>query len=504
LDVAAWLAGLGLERYEPAFRENEIDLGILPSLTADDLKDLGIVIVGHRRKLLEAIAELKGGASIRGSVSPSPASAGSAAQRDAERRQLTVMFVDLVGSTALSAQLDPEDMRGVIRLYQNTVAGEIARFEGHIAKFMGDGVLAYFGWPRAHEEEAERATRAGLAVTEVVSRLKAPGGEPLQTRIGIATGLVVVGDLIGQGPAQEQAVVGDTPNLAARLQGTAEPGTVVIAESTRYLVGDLFVLRELEGQRFKGIAEPVTAFGVLGERTFESRFAARRTGGLAPIIARDQELALLMERWRQAKRGEGQMVLLSGEAGIGKSRIAEALTDALRAEPHFLLRYQCSPYHIDSALYPAIQQITHAAGVILGTPLDVCLDRLEALLARATDNIGEAGSLIASLIGLDGDSRYGALGLTPQQRRNQTLAVLVEQLIGLAGSQADALADRGRTLDRPDNAGVDRAGTRSHSDGPRFRVDHGTPDLRRLLRQPSGGHPLDTEPAGSRGDPVDH
>jgi predicted ATPase/class 3 adenylate cyclase len=350
----------------------------------------------------------------------------------AERRQLTVMFVDLVGSTALSAKLDPEDMRGIIRLYQNTVAGEIARFEGHIAKFMGDGVLAYFGWPRAHEDEAERATRAGLAVAEAVSRLKAPGGEPLHTRIGIATGLVVVGDLVGQGAAQEQAVVGDTPNLAARLQCAAEPGTVVIADSTRHLIGDLFLLRELGAQSFKGIAEPVSAFAVLGEHAVESRFAARRTGSMAPIVARDQELALLMERWRQAKSGEGQMVLLSGEAGIGKSRIAEALIDALRAEPHFLLRYQCSPYHIDSALYPAIQQITHAAGFVPGDAMDIRLDRLEALLAKATDDVGEAAPLIARLIGLDAEFRYGALALTPQQHRKRTLAVLVNQLTGPA------------------------------------------------------------------------
>jgi class 3 adenylate cyclase/predicted ATPase len=432
VEIAAWLADLGLERYEPAFRENEIDLGILPSLTADDLKDLGVAIVGHRRKLLEAIAGLKA-ASAGVSVAPSSGLAGAAPQRDAERRQLTLMFIDLVGSTALSAKLDPEDMRGVIRLYQNTVAGEIARFEGHIAKFMGDGVLAYFGWPRAHEDEAERAVRAGLAVTKSVSRLQAAGAEPLQTRIGIATGLVVVGDLVGEGAAQEQAVVGDTPNLAARLQGAAEPGTVVIADSTRHLIGDLFLLRELGAQSFKGIADPVIAFGVLSEHAVESRFAARRTGSMAPIVARDQELALLMERWRQAKSDEGQMVLLSGEAGIGKSRIVEALIDALRVEPHFLLRYQCSPYHIDSALYPAIQQITHAAGFVPWDALGLRLERLEALLAKATDDIGEAAPLIAALIGLDAESRYEAPPLTPQQRRNRTLAVLIDQLTGLGG-----------------------------------------------------------------------
>ncbi len=434
MDVAVWLAGLGLERYEPAFRENAIDSAVLPSLTADDLKDLGVVIVGHRRKLLEAIAGLKA-ASALAPTSQAPASPGAAAERDAERRQLTVMFVDLVGSTALSARLDPEDMHGIIRLYQNTVAGEIARFEGHIAKFMGDGVLAYFGWPRAHEDEAERAARAGLAVSAAVSRLKAPDGEPLQTRIGIATGLVVVGDLVGQGPAQEQAVIGDTPNLAARLQGTADPGAVVIAENTRQLVGDLFQLREIEAQRFKGIVEPVTAFAVIAERALESRFAAKRMAGLAPIIARDRELALLMERWRQAKGGEGQVILLSGEAGIGKSRIAEALISALCAEPHLLMRYQCSPYHIDSALYPAVQQISHAAGIIPADLLDVRLDRLEALLAKAPGNVGQAAALIASLVGLDGQSRYGALELTPQQRRSQTLAVLIGHLIGLADRQ---------------------------------------------------------------------
>ncbi|MEZ5832584.1 MAG: adenylate/guanylate cyclase domain-containing protein [Dongiaceae bacterium] len=432
MDIAAWLAALGLERYEEAFRENEIDPSVLPNLTVDDLKDLGVGIVGHRRKLLEAIAGLKAASAGVATVSPHLL-AGAAPQRDAERRQLTLMFIDLVGSTALSAKLDPEDMREVIRLYQNTVAGEIARFEGHIAKFMGDGVLAYFGWPRAHEDEAERAVRAGLAVTESVSRLRAPGGETLQTRVGIATGLVVVGDLIGEGAAQEQTVVGDTPNLAARLQSAAEPNTVVIADSTRHLVGDLFLLRALGSQSFKGIVEPVTAFAVLGERAVESRFAARRTSGMAPIVARDQELALLMERWRQTKSGEGQMVLLSGEAGIGKSRIAEALIDALRAEPHFLLRYQCSPYHIDSALYPAIQQLTHAAGFIPGDALDVRLDRLEALLAKATDDIGEAAPLIAALIGLDAEPRYGPIRLAPQQRRNRTLAVLIDQLIGLAG-----------------------------------------------------------------------
>ena len=241
------------------------------------------------------------------------------------------MFCDLVDSTPMAARLDPEDMRQVIRLYQNTVAGEVARFEGHVAKFMGDGVLAYFGWPRTHEDEAERATRAGLAIVQAIAQAQTLAGEGLQVRIGIATGLVVVGDLIGEGAAQEHAAIGETPNLAARLQAAADPGRVVIAEATRLLIGNLFVLQELGNLTLKGIAEPAVAFAVLSERPIESRFAARQSQGLTPIVARDQELAFLLERWRRTKAGEGQMILVSGEAGIGKSRITEALIAARTA-----------------------------------------------------------------------------------------------------------------------------------------------------------------------------
>jgi class 3 adenylate cyclase/predicted ATPase len=433
VDVAAWLRQLGLERYEGAFRDAEVTADVLPDLTEADFEKLGLPL-GPRKKLIRAVASL--GAKHHSDLAnaaapPQPAATPSAA----ERRQLTVMFVDLVGSTALSTQLDPEDMREVIRAYQNGVAGEITRFEGHVAKFMGDGVIAYFGWPRAHEDEAERAIRAGLAVTQTIPRLRTPAAKPLQTRIGIATGLVVVGDLVGEGAAQEQAVVGDTPNLAARLQSAAEPSTVVIADATRRLLGDLFVLRDLGSQNFKGIHEPTHAFAVLGERTLESRFAARQAGGLAPIVGRDQELALLIERWRQAKTGEGQVVLLSGEAGIGKSRITEGVLETVATEPHFLLRYQCSPYHTDSALYPVIQQLAYAAGFAGDDSAERRLNRLETLLARATDNVGVATSLIAPLMDLDARSRYGELTMPPQQRRSRTLAILIDQLTGLASQK---------------------------------------------------------------------
>jgi class 3 adenylate cyclase/tetratricopeptide (TPR) repeat protein len=433
-DVNEWLSELGLSQYEPAFRENDIDAEVVIGLTADDLRELGVASIGHRRKLLDAIAALKGIATAAPANSaPTPVVADSpAVTPDAERRQLTVMFVDLVGSTELSARLDPEDMGSVIRAYQNTVAGEILRVEGHVAKFMGDGVLAYFGWPRAHEDEAERAVRAGLSIAASVARLEG-GGAPLACRIGVATGLVVVGDLVGEGAAREEAVVGDTPNLAARLQGVAAPGQLVVAEATRRLLGDLFALETLPQQTLKGLEGPAAAFAVLGERALTSRFAARQGGTLTPIVGRDQELAQLVERWRQAEAGEGQAILLTGEAGIGKSRIAEALVAAIEAGPHFLLRYQCSPYHGDSALYPAIQQISQAAGFAPGDGLERRLDRLEAVLKQGADDGGAAAApLIAALLELDGTERYGRLTLTPHQRRSRTLAALVEQFCGLA------------------------------------------------------------------------
>ena len=321
LDVDEWLQGIGLARYAGLFRDNDIDGEILRRLSGDDLKDLGVSL-GHRKKLLEAIEAL--GAAAEPAMPPPTA----AARREAERRQLTVMFVDLVGSTALSARLDPEAMSDILRGYENTVAGEVSRFEGSVAKLMGDGVLAYFGWPRAHEDDAERSVRAGLAIVTSVARL-AGGGEVLACRIGIATGLVVVGELVGEGSAREEAVVGDAPNLAARLQALAEPGQIVVAEATQRLLGDLFALRALGPQRLKGVAGQPVAFSVLGERALESRFAARGDGAVLPLFGRDQELALLLERWRMAREGEGQLVLLTGEAGLGKSRLTRALIDAL-------------------------------------------------------------------------------------------------------------------------------------------------------------------------------
>ena len=494
MDIESWLRGIGLTQYRELFRANDIDGKLLHGLTGDDLKEIGIASFGHRKKLLDAIAVLNPPPEV---VSPPVASAPASG---AERRHLTVMFVDLVGSTGLSTKLDPEDMREVILAYQNAVAGEITRFEGHVAKFMGDGVLAYFGWPRAHEDDSERAVRAGLAVTHAISRLRTPASKTLLTRVGIATGLVVVGDLVGQGAAQEQAVVGETPNLAARLQGVAEPGMVVIADATRRLVGDLFVLRALGRQTFNGINEPTPAFAVIAERTLESRFAARQVGGVAPIVGRDQELALLIERWRHAKSGEGQMVLLSGEAGIGKSRVIEALVEAAGLEPHFLLRHQCSPYHSDSALYPVIQQIAYAAGFAEDDSPDQRLDRLEVLIARGTEKIDEAAPLMAAA--------HGSRRNVPLRRAYADAPAAPQPHVGCphrpvhwAGQpQTPTVGDRGRALDRPHNPGADRAGARSDAERKRSGADYRAPDLRRVLCKSSGRDTTRAEPARTGGD----
>jgi class 3 adenylate cyclase/predicted ATPase len=424
MDVADWLRKLGLEQYEPAFRANEIDERVLPSLTAEDLKDLGVSLVGHRRRLLDAIT------AFGTKAPPSPVAAVPA---EAERRQLTVMFCDLVGSTELSTRLDPEDLREVIAAYHRAASDVVRRFDGFVAKFMGDGVLVYFGYPQAHEDDAERAVRAGLGVIDGVSRLNV-GSSKLQARVGIATGLVVVGDLIGEGSAQEQSVVGETPNLAARLQVLAEPDAVIIAAGTRRLVGDLFEYRDLGAVEVKGLAAPVSAWQVLRPSGVASRFEALRGLALTPLIGRDEEIDLLLRRWARAKAGDGQAVLVSGEPGIGKSRLTAAVTERLHSEPHFRLSYFCSPYHQDSALYPFIDQLARGAGFAREDPPAAKLKKLEALLARAEPS-DEHVALIADLLSLPVSERYSLPDLSPQRKKERTLEALLRQLEGLAHQQ---------------------------------------------------------------------
>ena len=427
MDIVVWLRSLGLGQYEAAFRENEIDETVLPGLTVEDLKELGVAALGHRRKLLDAIAALRGDAS----PAPTPGVAAvEAPLRDtAERRQVTVMFSDLVGSTALSARMDPEDLREVISAYQKCVAETVGRFGGFLAKFMGDGVLIYFGYPQAHEDDAERAVRAGLELVAAVSDLKTHAA--LQTRIGIATGLVVVGDLIGSGASQEQAIVGETPNLAARLQGVAEPNSVVIADSTRSLVGNLFELEDLGSKDLKGIAGLVRAWVTLRPASVEGRFEAMHASGLSELVGREEELELLLRRWSKAKTGEGQVVLLSGEAGIGKSRLTAALLQRLAEEPHTRLRYFCSPQHTDSALYPVISQMERAARLTHDDTPQTKLDKLDAVLAQSFTPRHDA-ALFAEMLSLPNDGRYPTAELAPQRRRQKTLEALNTQLEALS------------------------------------------------------------------------
>jgi class 3 adenylate cyclase len=416
LDIDGWLGGIGLEQYAQTFRDNAIDADVLRDLTDEHLRELGLPL-GARLKLLRAVAAL--GTSEQ--TLASPEITPPAPRTDAERRQVTVLFSDLVGSTALSARMDPEDLREVISAYQKCVAETVRRSGGFVAKYMGDGVLVYFGYPQAHEDDAERAVSAALELITAVGALKSP--TPLQTRVGIATGLVVVGDLIGSGEAQERSIVGETPNLAARLQGIAEPNTAILSEGTRRLIGKLFDLKDLGPQDLKGIAGRVRAFAALRRSSIESRFEALHDSGLATLVGREEEAELLMRRWAKAKSGEGQVVLLSGEAGIGKSRLTAALLQGVAGEPNTRLRYFCSPQHTDSAFYPIVGQIERAAGFAYDDTPRQKLDKLDALLAQTATPAQDA-ALFADLLSLPSDGRYPASELTPQQRRQKTMEAL--------------------------------------------------------------------------------
>jgi class 3 adenylate cyclase/predicted ATPase len=435
-DVGVWLQNLGLAQYERAFRDNAIDETVLASLTAEDLKDLGVTAVGHRRKLLNAIAALHSPASVK---APTPPPAVAVSDRPAgaatERRQVTVMFADLVGFTALSARMDPEDLRELIAAYYKCVGEIVRRLDGFVAQYLGDGVLVYFGYPLAHEDDAERAVWAGLELSEAIGQLKTKAR--LRTRVGIATGLVVVGDLLGSSDPQGRGIVGETPNLAARLQAIARPNTVVISESTRKLLGDLFDLEDIDTRQLKGIDGPVRVWMALRASSVASRFEALHGAGLTALCGRQEELELMKRLWACAKGGAGQVALLSGEPGIGKSRLAAALMEHVAAEPHTRLRYFCSPHHTDSALYPIISRMERAAGFAHDDTPQARLDKLDALLAQTATSNDDA-ALFADMLSLRNDGRYPALTLTPQQRRQMTLDAL--------GFQVKALARRNPVL----------------------------------------------------------
>ena len=437
VDIGAWLRQLGLERYEQAFRESHIDTDILADLTETDLQELGVSL-DHRKMLLEAIAALDAQARA-GPVDLTAShleaqSYAALVEAHAERRQLTVLFCELVRSSELWSRLDPEEIRGLIHAYQQCCRRVAKRWDGHLASCTGERVLVYFGWPRAHENDVERAVRGGLELAEAVRRLPADGAS-FAARVGIATGPVMIGDLVGHGTAKEQAAFGETPNLAARVQALAEPGTVVVAHGTRSLLGGLFDYRDLGTQRLKGFAEPVRCWQVIGENAAEGRFEALRGVRLTPLVGREEEIKLLVQRWQQARDGDGQVVLLSGEPGIGKSRVALGLLEALRGEAHIRLHYQCSPFYSRSALHPVLEQMARAAGIEDADPAGLKLEKLETVLAMGTEQVEEAVLLLAPLLSIPTGGRGPPPQLSAERRRQRTGEILLEQLEGLAARQ---------------------------------------------------------------------
>lgn len=426
-----WLKEQGLEQYAGVFADNDIDFDILSDLSESDLEKLGLSL-GHRRKLLRALAALRPASSAAQIASSSQPPPTTTETKEAERRQVTVLFSDLVGSTALANALDPEDMSALIRRYQDACAGAIARFDGFIAKFMGDGVLAYFGYPQAQEDAAERSVYAALAIIDSLTQLKGPDGQALATRVGIATGIVVIGDIIGSGVAREHSIVGETPNLAARLQTLAEPNSILVSESTHHLLGRQFDYQSLGERALKGFAKPVQVWRVLREAAVASRFAAGHAARSGPFIGRVQEIGLLLDRWQLAKHGEGQVIFVSAEAGMGKSRVIDALCDRIVEDPYYYVICQCSPYHTNSALHPVIRQLERVAGFTLEDSAAIKLEKLETLLS-ATDNLTDSTrSLFADLLSIPLDGRYPPLELPPAQRKTATIAAIVHQLTRLA------------------------------------------------------------------------
>jgi len=426
--ISEWLASLGLSEYAQRFAENHVDASVLRDLTDQDLTELGVPL-GHRRKMLRAIAELD-----RPALEPAEAATEPVPSDEAERRLLTVMFCELVGSAALSAPLDPEDIWGVIASYHACIGEVVGRHNGMIARYMDDGVLAYFGYPRAQEDDAEQAVRAALVLVDSVPNLQTNVDAALQVRIGIATGTVVVTELLIDETPAEKSVVGETPNLAARLQTLAEPGTVLICPSTRRLTGGHFDYRDLGPLALKGWAEPVPVWQVLGPSGVAGRFEAMHKTKLPPLFGREEETELLLRRWRHASQGEGRVVVLTGEPGIGKSHIALALGERLQSEPYATLRCFCSAHHTNSALFPFIGQLERAAGFERSDSPTEKLSKLDALVTQSTID-PERVAVLANLLALQASDHFRLQELTPQKRKEKTFAALLAQLDGLAARQ---------------------------------------------------------------------
>ncbi len=425
-DITPWLQSLGLEKYDELLTSQDIDLAVAPDLTEQDLEKLGLSL-GHRRKFIAAAAKLRA-APAAPAVATKLVRSGGQPEALVERRQMTVVFIDLVGSTALGGALDPEDLIELLRLYRDACVEVIGKYDGFIAQYLGDGILVYFGFPVAQEHAAERAVRAALEIVEKVARLKRPDGQPLQSRVGIATGLVVAGEGDGVGPAGEETVVGDTPNLAARLQSEAEPESVLVSPSTHRITADFFEYAFLGTHVIKGFREPLPLWKALRESATESRFAAAHAAAAGPIVGRERELAFLDDAWQRATRGNGHVVLVTGEAGMGKSRLLEALAERVQ-EPHSLLRCQCSPYHRNSVLFPFKQLLRHRLDLGREASEQENQDRIKRVLERVGRNAPSSTLLLAELLEVPVKDKLSPIEMTPNQRKNETLAILEDLLM---------------------------------------------------------------------------
>ncbi|MGB8139561.1 MAG: adenylate/guanylate cyclase domain-containing protein, partial [Pseudolabrys sp.] len=430
--MAEWLGRHGLDQYAQTFVENNIDYSVLPDLTEDDLEKLGVSL-GHRKKLLRAIDAVRPARQARGTteVSHIGTEAISPVQhRDAEFRQITVMFCDLVGSTQLAEKLDPEDLHKLIDTYRGECSSAIRRYGGEVARYFGDGVMAFFGWPHAHEDDAVRAIHAALEIVSGVTKTSGPVA--LACRVGVCSGPVIVGEIGNSTTSWSMDAVGETPNTAARLQTLAAPNTALISESTRRLVSAAFELQDLGLQELKGVTEPLHVYRVLAAKNITSRFDAAHAGSLTPLVGRSTELSLLLDRWRKVKEGDGQVIILSGTPGVGKSRLLHELKSHIQLDPHVLLHHQCSPYHSQSAFFPVIEQIEQAAHLIAREADADKITKLQAYLPRSTNSSIEPLLLIANLLSISTENQQHLSELTPQQIKNRTISTLVEMLLAFS------------------------------------------------------------------------
>jgi class 3 adenylate cyclase/ABC-type lipoprotein export system ATPase subunit len=492
-DFTLWLQNLGIEKYSAVLASHDIDLTVVPDLTEQDLEKLGLSL-GHRRKFLTAAAKFRPEAASS-PVASAQAQPSSQSSPVAERRQVTVVFIDLVGSTALGSELDPEDLIRLLREYREACVAAVGKYDGYIAQYLGDGILVYFGFPLALEHAAELAVRAGLETVEKVGRLKRPDGLPLQCRVGIATGLVVTGGASGVGAAGEETVVGDTPNLAARLQSAAEPDCVLVGPSTHQLTGDFFDYSFLGEQAIKGFSAPVLVWKALRESATESRFAAAHAAAAGPMVGRERELAFLYDSWQRATQGDGHVVLLAGEAGMGKSRLLEALVERVREEPHRLLRCQCSPYHRNSALFPLKTLLRHRLDIGRDLSIQENMDRIRRGLERVGRDSRSSMLLLAELLEIPVEETLSPIEMAPNQRKNETLAIVEDLLMMALDGPVLLLLEDAHWSDQTTQTLIDRLLKRIGRERVLVLITH-RPELKTNWSEHAQGTQINCKPIG--------